>query len=82
MGLKKFSQEKKKEKKKAKLKDAKTQGFKVLRTWALKAKEKISVLKNQSKTRKKIERGQSKAAFIYNYWLSCIHSKSNGTFFR
>ena len=63
MELKNFSKNKKK---KAKLKDSGTQGFKGSRTWALKAKEKTSVLKNQSKERKETERGQSRAAFIYD----------------
>jgi hypothetical protein len=68
--LKKFSRKKKKKKekkkkKKAKLKNSETQGFKDSRTWAFKAKEKTSVLKNQSKNQE-TERGQSRAAFIYN----------------
>jgi hypothetical protein len=76
--LKKFSKKKKKKKKKrkrkifkkkkekkAKLKDSKTQGPESARTWALKAKEKTSVLKNQSKNQER-ERRQSRAAFIYN----------------
>ena len=56
-------------KKNAKLKDSKTQGFKDSRIQgrAFKAKEKTSVLKNQSKNQE-TERGQSRAAFIYNIY--------------
>jgi hypothetical protein len=56
--LKKFSKKKKKP-------SSKAQGLKGARTWALKAKERTSVLKNQSKNQER-ERLQSRAVFIYN----------------